>query len=217
MKTALALLLILITAAAQATDYRRMPYRGTSNAQATASSGSKSAATANPSAAAAIGDVTVNAGAGLPSGSYSDDDSFYVLPAPVFTPPLPAINSPCTNTAQQAFSIGWSAFSQASGGTNTDNCVAIEMYNAALKACRYATAGQIMDLLTAKVLAGFQVPPRSGLLDLTPAECGALAAPPAPKVSTYVAVGDRPVAAECGPVPVKKTKTASPVGAGCAK
>lgn len=111
------------------------------------------------------------------SSGYGDDHDFYVLPSPMFAPQLPAIQSPCTNTSQRGMSAGWSALSMYEAGSNTDNCVAIEMYNAAVKTCHYATAGKIMDLLTAKVLAGFEPPKRGELIDLSPSECRVALAP----------------------------------------
>lgn len=148
----------------------------TSVSGASAATGPVSAAGGH-SAATSDNAVNVNAGTG---SSHTDGDNLYVLPSPMFAPQLPAINSPCTNTSQEGMSIGFSAFSGYRGGSNTDNCVAIEMYNAAVKSCRYATAGQIMDLLTVRVLAGFQPPKRAELLDLTPSECELLKQPPKP-------------------------------------
>jgi len=111
------------------------------------------------------------------SNGGGNDYRLYALPAPMYLPPLPAISSPCANSRQMGFSAGWSALSYTEGATSTDNCVVIEMYNAAIRMCNYKTAAQIMDLLTVKVLAGFVAPDRRDLIDLTPRECQALSLP----------------------------------------
>jgi hypothetical protein len=119
----------------------------------------------------------VDAAISVSNTGTAGDYRFYALPAPMYLPPLPSISSPCTNSKQMGFSAGWSAFAYTDGATSTDNCVGIEMYNAAVKMCNYKTAAQIMDLLTVKVLAGYTAPDRSLLLDLTPRECQALSMP----------------------------------------
>ena len=143
----------------------------------------QASADASAGAQSRAGDNSVSVTNGT-SGA-SDHDNFYVLPAPMFAPQLPAINSPCTNSGQEGFSFGWSFLSRYTAQSSTDNCIALEMYNAAVKSCRYATAGQIMDLLTTKTLAGFQAPKRAELIDLTPTECAALTAPPKKAAIVY--------------------------------
>jgi hypothetical protein len=200
MKFSILIALALAAQLAHATGDHSKPHHN-----ATIGAASTSTATADNKTNSAASSTSGDASSDNAVSTVSNDDSkFYVLPAPVFTPPLPAINSPCTNTSQEAVAVGWSAVSMARGGTSTDNCVAIEMYNAAVKSCRYATAGQIMDLLTVKVLAGFQAPKRAELLDLTPSECAALSKPVLEKKVDYQLL---PTAVEvAAPAPVKKPK-----------
>lgn len=111
------------------------------------------------------------------SPAYGSEHNFYILPSPMFAPQLPTINSPCANASQKGGAFLFGVMSAYEGGISTDNCVAIEMYNAAIKSCRYKTAGQIMELLTVKVLPNFKPAQRDDLIDLDTRACGAHSRP----------------------------------------
>jgi hypothetical protein len=119
-----------------------------------------------------------NSGASITDNSTggSFKSSMWVLPAPVFTPPLPAIPCPSANTEQMAVAIGFNFISFAKASTNSDNCTAISVYNSYVATCKYASAQQVLNLLSAKVLPGFKA---SGLVlvDLEAPKCSALLAP----------------------------------------
>lgn len=101
----------------------------------------------------------------------------WVFPAPVFTAPLPVIQGcPGANVDQSATAIGWNFVSHARAAVNTDNCTAITLYNSYLSTCKYRSAQQVLNLLTVKVLPGFERSEVS-LVDLTRAECDALNKP----------------------------------------
>jgi len=128
-----------------------------------------------------LGNITAGAGSG---GSVTDTSSFrsnmYVFPTPVFTPPLPMSGCPGANVDQQATSIGWSFFSHANGKVDTDNCTAIMIYNGLLDQCQYESARRLLKTLAVKVLPKFDPPKGQESMDLSPAECRALKAPPLP-------------------------------------
>jgi hypothetical protein len=120
-----------------------------------------------------------NSGATITDNSNggSFKSNMWVLPAPVFTPPLPMIvGCPGANIEQFAAAIGWSFASIAKASVNTDNCTAITLYNSYVATCKYASAQQVLDLLSAKILPGFK---RADiiLVDLDAAKCNALLAP----------------------------------------
>lgn len=120
-------------------------------------------------------DVTVGLTEGNTSSSYRNN--MWVLPAPVFTPPLPMIQScPGANVDQHSTAFGWSFVSHARATINTDNCTAITLYNSYVSTCKYRSAQQVLDLLTRKILPGFE---RSDvvLMDLSKTDCDALLIP----------------------------------------
>lgn len=132
-------------------------------------------------------DVTVGLTEGSTSSSYKN--SMWVLPAPVFTPPLPMIQScPGANVDQHATAVGWNFLSHARATVNTDNCTAITLYNSYVSTCKYKSAQQVLDLLTKKILPDFE---RSGvpLSDLSKKDCDELlkpvaVQPPQPYIQT---------------------------------
>jgi hypothetical protein len=147
------------------------------------------------------------------NGSTSTENSMYVLPSPVFTPPMAAVNCPAgVEITNEAFSLGWSAISAARGHTDNSACVLITLRNAYVEQCQYASAKQVQDLLTAKMLPGF-VASGTAYLDLTRGECDALRAPVAPVVRTetvYISV-PAPAAAPVAVPPKKRIRTVFPV------
>lgn len=129
-------------------------------------------------------DVTVGLTEGSTSSSYRNN--MWVLPAPVFTPPLPVIQScPGANIDQHATAIGWSFLSHARSTVNTDNCTAITLYNSYVATCKYKSAQQVLDLLTRKILPDFE---KSDvvLVDLSKKDCDALSIPLAPAPVVYL-------------------------------
>jgi hypothetical protein len=144
-------------------------------------------------------------------GNVSDASSFsshmYVLPAPVFTPPMAAVDCPAgVSITNDAASIGWNFASVAHGRTDNSDCVLIALRNAYVEQCQYASAKQVQDLLTAKLLPGFKSS-GTAYLDLTRAECDALKLPPLPTQPTliYVPTVELPVVK-----PRKRVKTVLP-------
>lgn len=123
-------------------------------------------------------------------GGDSSRSNMWVLPAPVFTPPLPPIaNCPSANVDQMAIAGGWSFLSYARGSVNTDNCTAIILYNQYVSTCKWKSAQQVLDLLSRKVLPDFQQSDVE-LFDMTREQCNALVvnpkADPQPPVVNYV-------------------------------
>lgn len=142
--------------------------------------GGKSNATANTGASTS--NSSAGGGGGGGGGSVSSgDNNLFVLPSPVFTPPMAPVDCPAgVDITNEAFSLGWSAVSAARGHTDNSACVLITLRNSYVDQCQYASAKQVQDLLTAKLLPGFK---SSGTryIDLTTAECAALKAPPVQK------------------------------------
>lgn len=144
---------------------------------------------------------------GTMSDSSSSRFNAYALPAPVFTPPMARVECPTPRIENRAISVGWGFVSAARGDTTTDDCTAIALRNAYVEQCQYASAKQVQDLLTAKVLPGFKSS-TVVYLDLTQGECTALKAPPlppAPPQIIYVPAPTAPAAsATPAPAVVKK-------------
>ncbi len=111
----------------------------------------------------------------------------WVLPAPVFTPPLPMIQScPGANIDQHSTALGWNFVSHARAVVNTDNCTAISLYNSYVATCKYKSAQQVLDLLTRKILPDFQKSDVA-LVDLSKKDCDSLSMPVAiPAPTPYI-------------------------------
>lgn len=186
------------------------PTTSTSSAEAAAAAAAK--AKAGASASAQQGqqqgqgqDQGQQQTGGTLSDSSSSSSRMYVLPSPVFTPPMAAVQCPTPRIENRALSIGWGFLSVARGDTITDDCTAIAMRNAYVEQCQYASAKQVQDLLSARALPGFKA---SGTvyLDLTRAECDALRAPPpAPTEVRYITILPTPDV-KLHPVPAKPAK-----------
>jgi hypothetical protein len=122
--------------------------------------------------------------------------SMWVLPAPVFTPPLPQIaDCPSANVDQMAVAGLWNGFSYAKASVNTDNCTAIILYNQYVSTCKYHSAQQVLNLLSSKVLPGFEKSDVA-LFDLNKRECDALNAPIPPQVPEYFPLPPAPAASK---------------------
>ena len=160
-------------------------------------------------------DQSATSGASLTDNSQGGSyrSSMWVLPAPVFTPPLPAIPCPSANTEQSAFAVGFNFISFAKASTNSDNCTAITLYNSYVATCKYASAQQVLDRLSAKVLPGF-TPSGIVLIDIEAAKCTALLAPVTNVTNNYYETIYQPPAppavVEKKPVVKRRVKTTLP-------
>lgn len=103
------------------------------------------------------------------------------IPPPVFTPPMAKIDCPIAHIKQTADAQLWSGFSQARAETDPTDCTLIQLRNAKVETCQYATAKQIEDLMVAKHLKDFK--PNDGVkfTDYNEKDCAVLKAPPVEK------------------------------------
>jgi hypothetical protein len=111
---------------------------------------------------------------------------------PVFTPPMAAISGCSAQVTQQAMSVGWGFFSQASGTTDVSDCTLIAIRNEKVENCQYASAKQIEDLMLKRKLPDF-VPSNVEMIDLTPKECHDIKHPPPPPPVIQVIYPPAPV------------------------
>jgi hypothetical protein len=194
-------LLLAATTLAFATEKPKptpTPPNATSSSTSSASSGD-AVSTSN----ATNGDAT--GGSALVGGYTSNSDSnLYVLPAPVFLPPMAALPCPAAQVEQEAVAGGWNFFSFSKGRTDTRDCTAIIVINSLIDRCQYGRAQQALDLLAVRALPGFQVA-AVGYPDLTPKECAMVKAPPAPPAPVAPIVGPGLKTAEC-PAPKQQPK-----------
>ena len=189
----------------------------TSPTTSTSTSASDSASKSNADAKASQGQQQgqqANSGASITNtGSDSFRSSMWVLPAPVFTPPLPSISGcPGANVEQMAASIGWSFASIAKATVNSDNCTAITLYNSFVATCKWASAQQVLNLLSVKVLPGFKASNDLVLVDLDAAKCTALLAPVTNVTNRYETIMAAPVAPEVKPPACVASKPAKKGG-----
>jgi hypothetical protein len=198
MKHVLSLVLALACATAYATN--KPPVPQPNDPAATSTSASTSSATAGSATSNATnGDAT--GGSALVGGYTSNSDSnLYVLPAPVFVPPMAALPCPAAQIEQEAVAGGWNFFSFSKAKTDTRDCTAIIVINSLIDRCQYGRAQQALDLLAVRALPGFQVA-ASSYPDLTPKECAVVKTPvPAPAVAPIIGPGLKAVD-ECAPKP----------------
>lgn len=136
-----------------------------------------------------------------------------------FTPPMAAI--PCGGTVveQSATGVGFGAFSRADSKADGSDCTMINVRNAKVEACQYASAKQIEDLVVAKRLPGY-VPTPNTFRDLSTEECIALKnpAPAAANVSQPAVETPKHLVTEAvvDPAPVVGPKP-RPAGTPCAR
>lgn len=204
------------------------PAPTSSTSSATAASQAKAGASAKGgSANSAVGDVapvqTVG-GQSMGGQSIGGDSvssrawSLFAQP-PAFTPPMAPIAG-CAPVITQEATSGWlivGGASKATGKTDPTDCTLIALRNAKVEQCQYASAKQIEDMLTAKLLPGFK-PSAVEFADLAPAACAALKAPQKPEpevryVSAFPAPASAPVASACekAPEPAKPAPKAAKV------
>lgn len=95
------------------------------------------------------------------------------LPPPVFTPPMAPVQCPSATITQDATSVVMGVYSNANAKTDTSDCTLIQVRNAKVEACQYASAKQIEDLLVAKHLPAFKAT-SVVMTDYTDQECSVL-------------------------------------------
>lgn len=211
---------LALPAIAQATEPHELPTPLpvlTSSPSAAARAGASSTAHSG----AHVGDVktgaststssaTNSAGGGTATsagGSVADHSrsSMWVLPAPVFTPPMAPLSCPQAHIEQSAVALGWNFFSHAQARTDASACTAIIAINSLIDRCQYGRAQRALDLLAARVLPGYEVQP-ADYPDLTPQHCAALKAPP-PSAPPTLSLIPPPAAV----APVAAAQCAAPV------
>jgi hypothetical protein len=115
--------------------------------------------------------------------------SLFVQP-PAFTPPMAQVQCASAHVKQEA-SSGWiilGGYSSANSTTDSSDCTLLNIRNAMVKECKYASAKQVEDLLVQKHLPKFAPNAQAytkaagdpGYVDYTPAQCAVLLTPPAP-------------------------------------
>lgn len=201
------------TPSSAATSTLTSDVRVSSGSHSAASAGSTSGAVSGSSSSAKLGDVTTKAtggnaaiqgvtssASGGTGGSLVDQSKsqMWVLPAPVFTPPLPMSECPQANVDQVALSALWNGVSYAHATVNTDNCTAIIIHNRYIESCQYANASKILSLLSAKVLPGFSDDSQNYWPNLTREQCEILKRPMPARLPDPLAV---PQAATTAPAP----------------
>lgn len=149
-------------------------------------------------------DIDVSAAPTITDSSSSRAWSLF-LPPPAWTPPMAPVQCPSANIEQGSTSLLWSGFSNATARTDSSDCTLIQVRNAKVEACQYASAKQIEDLIVSKYLKDYQ-PSTVGMVDYTDKECAALktAALPKPQPVIYplAPLADKP-ADPPKPEPVK--------------
>jgi hypothetical protein len=115
--------------------------------------------------------------------------SFFVQP-PAFTPPMAQVQCASASVKQEASStwIVLGGHSSATSTTDASDCTLLNIRNAMVKECKYASAKLVEDLLVQKHLPKFQPTGQAytksqddpGFVDYTPTQCGVLLAPPPP-------------------------------------
>lgn len=203
-------------------------------AQAAAAAAAKAGASATATggaATSAVGDVAPQqtvGGQSMGGQSIGGDSvssrawSLFAQP-PAFTPPMAPIAG-CAPVITQEAASGWlivGGASKASAKTDPTDCTLIALRNAKVEACQYASAKQIEDLLTAKLLPGFKASAGEGFVDLDTRACAALKAPPKPEPELrYVTIyqpsteckAAEPPAPKAAPAKGKKTAAKTATG-----
>lgn len=134
------------------------------------------------------------------------------LPPPAWTPPMAPVSCASANIDQSSTSLVWSGFSNATAKTDSSDCTLIQVRNAKVEACQFASAKQIEDLLVSKYLKGYQ-PSTVGMVDYTDKECAALKLAAMPKTEppvNYIAKLDGQPAEFAKSQPAKSAPKAAP-------
>ncbi len=159
---------------------------------ATSAGGAGGSAKSN-AAGGAGGTATAGGGESNASNALNEGDSstrMWVLPGPTFTPPMAPVSCPSAMITQDSIGIGWNFISRPTAKTDTSDCTLIQMRNAKVDTCQYASAKQIEDLLVQKHLEKFKPSDVGGFVDLNPRECAALKMPVQQEVARLPALKD---------------------------
>lgn len=132
------------------------------------------------------------------------------LPQLAYTPPLPQLSCPESSASQSSTGVLWGLYSRAEGGINTDNCSLFRIYNAYLEQCKFASAEELLDKLTVKLLPTYTIQ-TTQLENLNAKDCMVWKnppPPPPPKVECPVCDLPPPPPPACPvtPPPKKTTK-----------
>lgn len=127
------------------------------------------------------------------------------LPPLAFVPPMSAIAGCAPEITQSSVGVAFGAYSAANGKTDPQDCTLIQLRNAKVDACQYASAKQIEDLMLMKKLPDYR-PSITQYTDLEPRDCAAVkASAVAPNTTVVNFLADTPV-----PMPVK-TQAKKPI------
>lgn len=145
------------------------------------------------------------------NNSDNSRSGYYVLPGPVWTPPMAKVDCPTPKIENRSLAVGWGLFSIARGDTITDDCMGYLLHNTLIDQCQYASAKQVRDEMIKKLYPGFNpTKPNERLIDYTPDECASAKRlqafgppPPAPVTNNYITNTTTPPPA-CPPAPVKR-------------
>jgi hypothetical protein len=171
-------------------------------------------AAADAAAKATSSATATNTASGGSVQSRSGD--LWVLPAPVFVPPMAALPCPAAQVDQQAIGLGWNFFSHSTGKTDTRDCTAIIVINSLIERCQYGRAQQALDLLAVRALPGFETKP-APYLDLEPSACAAIKMPVQATAAPVNLIAAEPRACEPAPrqAAAKAKKPAKRVASTC--
>ena len=182
-----------------------------SKAAASSTSGASAAGGAGGSGTASVGDVAPAQNSSLSSSTEGSRSWSLFLPPLAYVPPMAPIQGCAAKVTQSARGFAWGAYSDSGSSADTDACTLIAIRNAKVESCQYASAKQIEDLLTAKMLPAYK-PTEVKFEDLSPKDCAATKAlPPAPPVPpsqpavNYIAPPVVVPPAASAPVPVNVT------------
>jgi hypothetical protein len=186
----IALLFTPTQARANGTPATPTPTPAPTSATANSASTSNGSAKAASGSHSAVGDVSQ----GLQVGGDSARSWSLFLPPPVFTPPMAPMVGCAPRVTQSAGSITLLGSMARSDADPTD-CTLMALRNAKVEACQYASAKQVEDLMLAKLLPGYTASVVA-FVDLTPAACAALKAPPKPEPVVNLVAPPLPTATE---------------------
>lgn len=136
---------------------------------------------------------------------------YYVLPGPVWTPPMAKVDCPTPKIENRSLAVGWGLFSIARGDTVTDDCYDFTYVNGLIEQCQYEQAFHYRTAMGKKRYPDLPVPKKpAGTIDYGPDECAAAKrlqafgpTPPAPVTNNYITHTTTPPAV-CPTTPVKR-------------
>jgi hypothetical protein len=172
------------------------------------------------------------AGASVVDQSQSHFDALswgFVLPASVWTPPMPKPEvpegCPAPTETQNALEVGKGViYSEANSLRDNNPCIAIYFSRGYWNRCQYKSASRAYDvgmrLYAKQAGVDWSAEPRADLTDYTPETCALLATPvrptpPVPDLTQFTSPPPAPPA--CQEAPRKPPKKASRPNKGCAR